>query len=227
MGGSAVAEGGCAGPRREAKSCPHPCKRGESVAAHLGWAVVRWLVLFLLYSGVSQVLVTACHAVMFKNDCAEEVVQLGDARRWGPAPQPSAAAPCRAVAGVRDKLCRRREVRQEELLVAGSADELSLQIPDAYKQRFHARSESSVRLEGRSSRGDSGIPWVLRVSEGHVACNPAGIALVKQNRAAQTLVSWVAQDRLCKFSLGSAKRVSAESNGTQAAPGRAGSVPAE
>lgn len=144
---------------------------------------------------------TACHAVMFKNDCAEEVVQLGDAQRWGPAPQPSAAAPCRAVAGVRDKLCRRREVRQEELLVAGSADELSLQIPDAYKQRFHARSESSVRLEGRSSRGDSGIPWVLRVSEGHVACNPAGIALVKQNRAAQTLVSWVAQDRLYEFSL--------------------------
>lgn len=189
--------------------------------------MVRWLVLFLLYSGVTQVLGTACHALIFKNDCAEEVVQLGDARRWGPAPQPSAAAPCRAVAGVRDKLCRRREVRQEELLVAGSADELSLQIPDAYKQRFHARSESSVRLEGRSSRGDSGIPSVLRVSEGRVGCSPAGIALVKQNRAAQTLVSWVAQDRLCKFSLGSAKRVSAESNGTQAAPGRAGSVPAE
>lgn len=84
--------------------------------------MVRWLVLFLLYSGVTQVLGTACHAVMFKNDCAEEVVQLGDARRWGPAPQPSAAAPCRAVAGVRDKLCRRREVRQEELLVAGSAE---------------------------------------------------------------------------------------------------------
>lgn len=85
--------------------------------------------------------------------------------------------------------------------MAGSADELSLQIPDAYKQRFHARSESSVRLEGRSSRGDSGIPWVLRVSEGRVGCSPAGIALVKQNRAAQTLVSWVAQDRLYEFSL--------------------------
>lgn len=84
--------------------------------------MVRWLVLFLLYSGVTQMPVSVCHALIFKNDCAEEAMQLGDARRWGPARQRSAAAPCRAVAGVRDKLCRRRKVRQEELLVVGSAE---------------------------------------------------------------------------------------------------------